>query len=142
MSVRLTASPFSWNKSVPNIQVFMESDFRTSVKVCRQKSGFIKITEGQNVPYKTPKCINNHNPLNYLNNEKYFRESSGENQNTYFIYPTKFSSGPRSVVGIASAYGLDGPGIESRCGRDFPHLSRQSLRSTQHPLLGTGFSRR
>jgi len=27
--------------------------------------------------------------------------------------------GPGSVVGIATAYGLDGPGIESRCGLDF-----------------------
>ena len=32
--------------------------------------------------------------------------------------------GPGSVVGIATGYGLDGPGIESRWGRDFPHLSR------------------
>jgi hypothetical protein len=35
--------------------------------------------------------IYNHNPLNYLNNEEYFGESSEENQNTYFIYPTNFS---------------------------------------------------
>ena len=34
--------------------------------------------------------IYNHNPLNYLNNEKYFRDSSGENQNKYFMYPTNF----------------------------------------------------
>ena len=34
-------------------------------------------------------------------------------------------SGPGSVVGIATGYGLDGPGIESRWGRDFPHLSRR-----------------
>jgi hypothetical protein len=27
---------------------------------------------------------------------------------------------PSSVVGIATAYGLDGPGIESQWGRDFP----------------------
>ena len=27
--------------------------------------------------------------------------------------------GPGSVVGIATDYGLDGPGIESRWGRDF-----------------------
>ena len=27
------------------------------------------------------------------------------------------------VVDTAIRYGLDGPGIESRCGRDFPHLS-------------------
>jgi len=31
---------------------------------------------------------------------------------------------PGSVVGIATGYGLDGPGIESQCGRDLPHLSR------------------
>jgi hypothetical protein len=43
-------------------------------------------------------------------------------------------SGPVSVVGIATAYGLDGPGIESRWGRDFPHLSRPALRPTQPPV--------
>ena len=32
-----------------------------------------------------------------------------------------------SSVGIATGYGLDGPGIESRWGRDFPHLSRPAL---------------
>jgi len=30
------------------------------------------------------------------------------------------SCGPGSSVGIATGYGLDGPGIESRWGRDFP----------------------
>jgi hypothetical protein len=32
--------------------------------------------------------------------------------------------GRDSSVGIATRYGLDGPGIESRWGRDFPHPSR------------------
>jgi len=39
-----------------------------------------------------------------------------------------------SSVGIATRYGLNGPGIESRCGRDFPHLSRPALRPTQPPI--------
>ena len=39
-----------------------------------------------------------------------------------------------SVVGIATGYGLDGPGIESRWGRNFPHLSRPTLGSTQPPV--------
>jgi hypothetical protein len=42
----------------------------------------------------------------------------------------KLYSGPGSVVGIATAYGLDGPGIESRWGRDFPLLFRPALRPT------------
>ena len=39
-----------------------------------------------------------------------------------------------SSVGIATRFGLDGPGIESRWGRDFPHLSRPALRPTQPPI--------
>ena len=42
--------------------------------------------------------------------------------------------GPGSVVSIATAYGLDGPGIESRWGRNFLHLSRPALRPTQPPV--------
>jgi hypothetical protein len=45
-----------------------------------------------------------------------------------------FNSGPGSSVCIATGYGLDGPGIESRWGRDFPHLSRPALGPTQPPV--------
>jgi hypothetical protein len=37
------------------------------------------------------------------------------------------------LLGIASRYGLKGPGIESRWGRYFPHPSRPALRPTQPP---------
>jgi hypothetical protein len=47
---------------------------------------------------------------------------------------SKIQHGPGSVVGIATAYGLDSPGIESRWGRDFPHPSRPSLRPNQLPV--------
>jgi hypothetical protein len=42
--------------------------------------------------------------------------------------------GRDSSVGIATPYGLDGPGIESRWGRDFPHSSRPALGPTQPPI--------
>jgi hypothetical protein len=42
--------------------------------------------------------------------------------------------GRDSVVGIATRYGLDGPGIESRWGRDFPQPSTLALEPTQPPV--------
>jgi hypothetical protein len=42
--------------------------------------------------------------------------------------------GRDSSVGIATGYGLDGPGIESRWGRDFSHTSRPALGPTQPPV--------
>jgi hypothetical protein len=42
--------------------------------------------------------------------------------------------GPGSVVSIATGYGLDGPGLECRWGRDFSHLSRPVLGPTQPPV--------
>ena len=53
----------------------------------------------------------------------------------YLIYiQNTLYSGPGSVVGIATGYGLEGKGIESRWGRDFPHLSRPALGPTQPPV--------
>jgi hypothetical protein len=49
------------------------------------------------------------------------------------------TSAPTSVVGIATGCGLDGRGIGSRWGRDFPRLSRPDL--GPHPAsctMGTG----
>jgi hypothetical protein len=39
-----------------------------------------------------------------------------------------------SSVGIATRYGLDGPGNEYLWGRDFPHLSRLGLGPTRPPI--------
>ena len=47
-------------------------------------------------------------------------------------YPQYNGSG--SSVGIATGYGLDGPGIESRLWQDFLHLSRPALKLTQPPV--------
>jgi hypothetical protein len=52
------------------------------------------------------------------------------------LYNTKNYSTyePGSSVGIATCYGLDGPGIDSQWRRDFPHLSRPSLGPNQPPV--------
>jgi hypothetical protein len=51
-----------------------------------------------------------------------------------YIILRSSACGPGSSVGIATGYGLDGPEIESRWGRDFPHLSRPALGPTQPPV--------
>jgi len=43
------------------------------------------------------------------------------------------STNTDKIATITTRYGLDGPGVESRLGRDFPHLSRPALRLTQPP---------
>jgi hypothetical protein len=43
----------------------------------------------------------------------------------------KWKVGRDSSVGIATRYGLDGPGIESRWERDLPHSSKAALGPTQ-----------
>ena len=55
-----------------------------------------------------------------------------------YISPLDYSVllvvGQDSAVGVATRYGLDCPGIESRWERDFPHPSRPTLGPTQPPL--------
>ena len=42
--------------------------------------------------------------------------------------------GRYSIVSTASRYGLDGPGIKSQLGQDFPHPSRPALKPTQRHI--------
>jgi hypothetical protein len=45
-----------------------------------------------------------------------------------------WDSRPGSSIGAANGYWQDGPGIESRWGRDFSHTSRPALGPTQPPV--------
>ena len=64
--------------------------------------------------------------------------SSREKISTHLTpYKSKYywqRGGRNSSDGIATRYGLGGPGIESRWGRDFPHPSRPALWPTKPPV--------
>ena len=60
------------------------------------------------------------------------RELRTESQD--FIVVVCDLSRPGSSVGRATGYGMDGPRIETRRGRDFPNLSRPALGPTQPPV--------
>jgi hypothetical protein len=55
-----------------------------------------------------------------------------------FTVPSLINRGPGSSVGIANAYGLGGPGIESRCGRDFPPVQTVPRAHPASCTMGTG----
>ena len=55
-----------------------------------------------------------------------------------YIYIYIYMCGPGSSVGIATDYGLDGPGIESRWGRDFPPVQTGPGAHPASSTMGTG----
>ena len=50
------------------------------------------------------------------------------------LYIYIYIYGSDSAVGIATRYGLDGTGIETWWGRDFPHPLTRALGPTQPPI--------
>ena len=54
-----------------------------------------------------------------------------------FLVVIRYKERVRTLCGpgsVAIGYGLYGPGIKTRCGRDFLHLSRPALGPTQSPV--------
>ena len=52
----------------------------------------------------------------------------------HIFLATESAQGRGSSVSIVTRYGPEGPGIESRWRRDFPHPTRPVLRPTQPPI--------
>jgi len=59
---------------------------------------------------------------------------SAEELKQFWSFMQSLCVGRGSSVRIATRHGLDGPGIESRSGRDSPHPSRRALGPTQRPI--------
>jgi hypothetical protein len=55
------------------------------------------------------------------------KSSEGVNAASYKLLTCTWKERWASVLGIATRYGPDGPGIEARSGQDFPQPSRLAL---------------
>ena len=87
-------------------------------------TGSFQIDQDQDPPHPSPVVTLSHNPF----------QSLVLPVHTNFVRAKSYYVGRCSSVGIATSYRLDGWVIESRSGRDFPHLSRPALWSTQLPV--------
>jgi hypothetical protein len=67
---------------------------------------------------------------NVKSREIFFVRSTLTNHYSWPQFPPRLTG---SAVGVAPGYQLDSPGIESRWGREFPHLSRPVLGPTHLP---------
>ena len=67
------------------------------------------------------------NTLNKGDNKDNNNNNNNNNNNSY-------NAVRDGVFGIATPYGLEGPGIKFRCGRDFPHPPKYAVGPTQPPL--------
>jgi hypothetical protein len=65
--------------------------------------------------------------------EREYVDSCFVSSNLFSTCTVYFLVEPNSVVGIATRYGLDDPGIEFLRRLIFPHLSRLALGPTQPP---------
>jgi hypothetical protein len=84
----------------------------------------------------THKQYTEHNKTEYTERNIHNNNNTKSNKRTQSIIIKIHNNlvGRNSSVGIATRYGLDGPGIETRMRRDFPHLSRPALWPTQPPI--------
>jgi hypothetical protein len=89
--------------------------------------------------------VTHHDLTSCCQNIKYYLQPTKSLAKEFFqdiLLPTYSYVGRGSSVGIATRYGLDGPGIESWRRRDFPHPSRPALWPTQpHVQWVPGLSR-
>jgi hypothetical protein len=69
-----------------------------------------------------------------MNKRCAFNVTTKRSEVSYKYETITYSRGRDSSIGIATRYGLDGAGIESRWGRDFPHPSRPALGPIQPPM--------
>ena len=100
------------------------------LKLTAPKKKIISMFESQNKSTRISKTCVEKQRIKYVCYDLCYLESKEKNSN---LLRMKIA-GRDSSVGITTGYGLDGPGIESRWGRDFPHPYRPAQRPTQPPV--------
>ena len=113
--------------------VWLTYGSNTDLQVCP----FVPAVPIQFLPYAQWHCVTSERLYGRLHavpfrhtEERYDRSLRFRRRKEFAAEHTCYC-GPGISVGIATACGLDGPGIESRWRRDFPHQSRPALMPTQ-----------
>jgi hypothetical protein len=104
---------------------------RTSVlSICRQKTFKYGLNNLRQSICNILKRLVLSRQLSPLLSSRRCKREVGSAETSVNLYQLQGITGSGSVNGLATGYGLDGQGIESRWGRDFPHLSRPALEPT------------
>ena len=108
---------------------------RYSVTTCPVEALFHLLSQGSqtSMTYVASRAVS-FNFCRLLATTEHFRQETAVFVVNLYDLCSEDGGGWDSSVGIAIRCGLDGPGIESRCGRDFPHLSTPALCPTQPPI--------
>jgi hypothetical protein len=124
----------SKSKTVIRVRSTYETQHLASLRITLKSKDFHKITMGICISLALSPVWGNLHMI-HTSLELALCSLSGDWVPLYWKYSIyNFLGRPGSWVGIATGYGLDGPGIETRWGRDFPHLFRPARGPTQPPV--------
>jgi hypothetical protein len=94
----------------------------------------VKRYTGQTYYGESPNKRNSAGSKQYWMKSTNMHVSLNRTSTTCYVSKHQCYKDRNSTVDIATRYGLDGPGIESRWGPDFPHPPRTVLGPTQSPI--------
>jgi len=123
---------FSCMKTIPPLT----KTFLSLLEIFCNNSVYLSLLRGCGSSRVRPAYVHGHI---FLQGTKYTVKRKAKTEIIFYqSVPFICGSGPGSSVGIATGYELDGPGIESRWGRDFPPVQTDTGTHSASCKMPTG----